>query len=352
MKHCLLLVLCLLLPATLFAQPAATTAPATEALINGDIVFVPPAGWKLDGKTDNGRLAKFSRSDPLAALVVNVDPQPDVLDDSAAPKIGQLLCKKIRDNAAAGQFELLTQPKVETDDRFFLRIHHRFSHEAETADELQIYRVIGKNLVAVAVTVFTDTTEQAKPVFTDAENTLLSVRTARQQAVIAARTSAATPKTHPATRPTVLTQAKIRFSAPAGWDADTNDNPAGIVASYKDPSQGFNTIVISVRPLPPEAKTDPKLRDVLVDEIVEGEKAQFKFDGAQINGSPEKITDNRFLRKERTRYQKADSKIQVTARQLRIGDAVVSVAMVSLDANATDIDKLADEVALTVKPIR
>ena len=320
--------------------------------MGGDIVFVPPAGWKLDGKTDNGRLAKYSRSDPLAALVVNVDPQQDELPDSAAAQIGQMLCKKIRDNAAAGQFELLTQPRTEPDDRFFLRIHHRFAHEAQTADELQIYRVMGKNLVAVAVTVFTDTTEQAKPVFDDAEKTLLSVRTARQQAAIDGRTSAAMPRTHPATRPTVLPLAKIRFNAPAGWEADANDNVSGIVASYKDPNQGFNTIVISIRPLPPEAKTDPKLRDVLVDEIVDGEKTQFKFDGAQIDGSTEKITDNRFLRKERTRYEKGESKIQVTSRQLCVGDAVVSVAMVSLDANAVEIDKLADEVALTIRPMR
>jgi hypothetical protein len=92
------------------------------------------------------------------------------------------------------------------------------------------------------------------------------------------------------------------------------------------------------------------VRDALVDEIVKGEKAQFKFDGANVVGDTETVKDNRFLKKERTRYEKTDARIQVTSRQRRIGDVVVSVTMASLEASATDIDRLADEVAMSLRP--
>src|SRR5439155_1538690 len=178
--------------------------------------------------------------------------------DSAAPKIAQSLAKGIRDHADKGDFELVMQPKTEPDDRFFLRLHHKFKKGALVGDEVQMIRVIGLNLVTVAATAFTDS--------------------------------------------------------------------------------------------PDEAKKDPKIRDALVEEIVNGEKASFKFDGANVVGETETVKDNRFLKKVRIRYEKADSKIQVTSRIRRVGDAVMSVAMASVEASANDVDKLADDVAMTLRP--
>jgi len=72
--------------------------------------------------------------------------------------------------------------------------------------------------------------------------------------------------------------------------------------------------------------------------------------GAEVVGETEIIKDRRFLRKERIRYESASNKIIVTARQLRVGDAVVSVAMASLEASAADNDRQADEVAGALPP--
>ena len=156
----------------------------------------------------------------------------------------------------------------------------------------------------------------------------------------------------PATRPTALPKAKIIFNAPGGWDADTNDNSSGIVATYHNPAESFDTIVVSVRPLPDEAKKDPKMRDALVDEIVNGEKATFKFDGASAVGDTETMRDNRFLKKEKTKYERPDARIIVTSRQRRIGDVVVSVAMASLEPASQEVDHLADEVAMSLRAVR
>jgi hypothetical protein len=345
----------LMLVSPLLAQPAApapATAPSAvveESLMKGDILYTAPDGWTLKGKNKEDRLAAYMHTDPTATLVVNIDPQQQVLDDSAAAKIGQQLCQNIRNNAGKGGYELIELPKAETNtDGFFLRIHHRFKKGNQTGDQLQLYRVIGRNLVAVATTVFTDSPEQSKPIFEQAAKTLQGVHTAGQGSRIAAIHA---PAARPTTRPIVLPQAKIRFSPPAGWTEETNDNPKGIVATYHDPADGANMLVIDVQPLPKEARTDPKLRDALVEQIVNGEQTELKVPGAQPAGPPQPLTDHRFLRKQRTSYESSDAKFQVTSRQLRIGDVVVSVAMLSRQENAAENEKLADDVALTLRAL-
>ncbi len=335
--------LCVLAVSRALAQPATAPAAATETLPKGDLTFTPPQGWKLEGKDKTGSLAAYSSAVLKATLVVHVDVQPTALDESAATKIGQLRVKQAEDNAAKSDLELLSKPRIEPEKRFFLRIHQAFRKESKDYEQVQIYRLVGRNLCSVSVIADSSAPDSVKRVIADAETTLTSIRSTKSLPA----SPAAKPK--PATRPTVLPAAKISLRAPAEWGAETNENASGIVATYKDPDQTFNTIVISVRPLPAEAKKDPKVRDALVDEIVNGEKIQFKFDGASTVGETEVVKDRRFLKKTRTRYETADHKIQVTSRQMRIGDSVVSIAMASMEANAADVDKLADDVAMTVK---
>jgi hypothetical protein len=339
---------CLFTISAIFAEPA--SAPAIDSLMKGDVVFTTPDGWKMDGKANNDRLAKFSHSNPDAVMVINVDPQAQPLDNSASLEIGQMLIKKINANGKSGEYKIVDPPKMENDARFFLRIHHRFKKGEETGDQLQLYRVIKKNLVAVAVTAFTDSPDKSKELFADAEKMLLGINHGAGASGAGAATAHKVVK--PATRPTALPNAHIAFNAPAGWQDETNDNAKGIVATYHDPDDNFNMIVISVQPLPAEAKKDPKVRDAVIEEMVKGEKTEYKADGATAVSENEPVKDNRFLKKARSKYEKGDVKFQVTSRQRRVGDAVVSVAMVSLESFAPVIDKLADEVALTVRPTR
>jgi len=325
------------------AQPA--TAPSNETLMKGQFTFDVPDGWKVDGKTSDDKLAKLSREHQQAAMAVNVNPQPQSLPDSAANSMSQHVIKMIRDHAAAGDFKLVEQPKAEKDDRFFMRIHHKFQRDTVVGDELQIYRLIGNDLITVAVTVFTDSSDEAKPIFEEAEKTLLSVKSAKAGA--AAPHAAA--KLKPATKPTVLSAARIAFNAPAGWDEDLSDNTTGMVAKYHDPNQPVNLIAINVTPLPPEAKKDAKARDVIVEQIVSGQQTSFNLEGANQVGSAETIKDNRFLKKTKQRYEKGDAKLLVTSRVKRVGDVIVNVALVALDPGANDVDRLADEVAVSVR---
>src|SRR5204863_4433650 len=214
-----------------------------------------------------------------------------------------------------------------------------------------VYRVIGRNLVTVAATSFSDSPEDAKKVHEVAEQVALSASGAGGTSKIkSAKPPAVKPKVA-TTKPSMLPNAKLRVPPPAGWTEELTDASNGVVATYRDPQESGNLIAITVRPLPKEAAKDPKLRDALVDEIVSGEKQQFKIDGANASGQPETVKDNRFLRKTRTRYEGNGKRFTVTSRQLRIGDEVVSVSSIAVDETASAVETLADEVAVGTRAL-
>src|SRR5262249_19229409 len=144
--------------------------------------------------------------------------------------------KKLRDNANSQGFKLLIPPKVETDSKFYLRVHYKYAKEAEVAEQVAVYRVMGFELASIITTVFGESPGETK-LFDVGQKPLLGAKMARE-------VTKSTPRTKPATRPTVLSTAKISFNAPAGWNEELSDNASGIVATYHDPAQAFSTIII------------------------------------------------------------------------------------------------------------
>jgi hypothetical protein len=322
------------------------SAPGSETLADGAISFDPPPGWSQALKSPNGRTIAYVSTQPVkATMAVNADHQDVRLDSVAAAKIGEMQCKKIADNAAKSNIQILDPPHVESDDHYFLRIHHRFKKGENVGDQLQLYRVIKSELVAVAVTAYAESPDQAKTVFDEAEKVMQSVRGAGS-----GESGAASMKPPSlANKPLALSQAKIRLSPPEGWRAELNDAASGMVATFHDPADSTNLVAVSVRQLPKEARTDPKMRDALLQEMASGEKAQIKIDGAEPVGETQTITDRRFLHKTRTHYKSGPRRFDVSSRQLRAGEAIVSVSVVSLEDKFETIDKLADQVALSIR---
>ncbi len=361
----LILVNLVLLTLTLAASAAPSTKPTTlptttstetASLVGGEIVFLlPPSddGWVPAGHSNNGRTLAYARNgpsgNPPAMLAVNADLQPQGLTDDDANPIGQSICKRIRDGAKKGETEILSPPVAEKDDRFFLRIHHTFRKNGKVGDQLQLYRVVGLNLIAVAVTAYTDKPEEARPIFETAEKIVLSVKDPKSIATARSSTRTASKPVTLSEKLTTIGSAKLRLNAPNDWKPEIRGGvDSGIVATFHDNADDTNLLAISVRQLPPEAKRDPRLRDVIVDEIVNGEKTQFKIEGSTIVGGVVNLSDRRFLKKTRTKYQTTSTKFDVSSRQIRVGDEIVSVSIVCLDDRYEAIDKAADEVALSM----
>ena len=78
-------------------------------------------------------------------------------------------------------------------------------------------------------------------------------------------------------------------------------------------------------------------------------RSEVKIEGAQVQGDSQTIKDNRFLRKTRTKYQAKGKGFQIGSRQLRVGNSVISVTTVSLDEQADTVERLADDVALSIR---
>lgn len=335
------------------AEPASAPSGSTESLMDGAITFTPPPsddGWTLAGKTHDGRTLAYAIGKHVA-MAVNVTPQDTVLDDSAANKLGPFIIKRTRDEVAKSGAQSIEPPKNERDDRFFLHIHDRFKKDDKTADRLQVYRVIGKNLVTVATTVWTEDADEAKKMHEVTEQVALSVGGPGGAGHhVGAKPQTVKPRLA-TTKPLMLSDAKLRVSPPASWTADVHDGSSGMVATFRDPQESGDVIGVNVKPLPKEATKDPKVRDAFIDEMLSGEKQEFKIDGATVDGASETVKDNRFLKKVRTKYQGGGKRFLVTTRALRLGDQVVSVSSIGVDDAGTSVEQLADELATGIRPI-
>src|SRR5207244_8260458 len=124
--------------------------------LGGKPPFMQPQGWELRGKIDNGKTVSYKLDPDKALLAITVNEQEIALDEAAATKMGQYICKKLREQVPKSGGEIHTPAMAEKDDRFFLRIHDRFTHNGQLCDRLQIYRLLGIELVTVAVTAFSD----------------------------------------------------------------------------------------------------------------------------------------------------------------------------------------------------
>lgn len=334
------------------AQPASApaTAPAEPMTLDGGkLLFTPPPGFILQGTGNEGRSASFSMGDNRTLISVIATPQGHVIPDDFPPKLAKILADRIREEAARGEMDIVMQPRAERDPRMLLRMHDKFNTEERFGDRAQMYRGVGLYLVGVVVTVYTEDEAEAKHLHEIGADLLLSVKLNRGNQPVARGRAPARSAT---TRPVTFTNAKIRATPPTGWEADPTDTASGLIVNYRDPVEASSMILLSVRRLPPEARRDPKLRDIIIDELVQGETASFKIEGAQVSGDTQTIPDRRFLRKTRTDYSDQDRQIRVTSRQIRAGDVLVSVTMVALDDRADSADAIADKLALDVKPLR
>jgi len=322
------------------SAPATQPAPTTQhALAAGAISFEAPGGLRLLGKRVDDLSASLAPPDDSALLTLVVAPQQSDIDHRLARKLGPLIVKTIEEQAARGEIESLSPPKIERDKRFLLRVHDRFRAQGKTGDRVQLYRGLGKYLVSVTATDFSRDDEAAKLTHARGEELVLSVTLEKPTRAHAASGA----------RAVSFPEASLRLTPPSGWGGEITDRASGIIATWRDPADRTNLIAVSVRQIPAEARADPALRDVIVDEIVAAEKQAFVIDGAEPDGQTRTIDDKRFLRKTRTDYQARGVKFSVTSRQVRAGSAIVSVTMVALEDRADEIDALADAVAVGIR---
>lgn len=335
-----LLMLVLAVPST-----APTTQPAT--LAKGDFIYPAPTdGWEIFKRSDDGNAIIYKWED-RAFLQINLTPATLGFTKEVARKMGNMICQKLLKDAQEKGYTLLQPPSIEDDGRFILKVRNRFLQSDTETNQIQIYREVGNFLVNVSVSVRGDSEEQVKSLQADGENLLLAAKSAKQ---ISHEQSKQKPPA--AGKPITLSQAHLRVTPPGDWATDTKDAPEGVVLTLRESADATNLIAISVRQLPPEAKRDGKLRDIIIEEMAKAESSQFTLEGARLVGETQTIKDSRFLRKTRTKYETKDVKFQILSRQIRVGDAMVAVICLAMEDSVDRIDRITDDVAVKLRAVR
>jgi hypothetical protein len=311
-----------------------------EPLIDGSIRYLPPpadAGWKLLGKTDDNRRASYQSEDGKGRIDITVSPQTRDVPDSYARQMALIIGKGIREDADRSGRTILLQPRVEKDDRFFLKIHDRLSGGHGISDRLQLYRVMGLNIVHVAVVALQDTPEEARPVHAAAEELLDGMRLTRGQT------------------PVVYPRNKLKIKPPIDWKETKTDAPNGTVVTYTDPENPARALIVRARVIPKAALEDPAKRDAFLDRMVDDERRQPPFDKAKAAGDEQVVpggAPREYLRQVRGDAQvEGGEKLRVQTRYFVVNDVLVSLRSVSGEDDEA-ILKLADALAVDVKPSR
>lgn len=343
----------------LLPPPATEPAPQEATLCQGVIRYTIPAGWKLRAKGADDLTAHYTSPDGKSLLSLVVLPVKMRVSDAMLKQIPESLSKKIVADAQKDGADLITPPHEEPDDRFPVKLFDRTRKGNKTSDRMHAYRRESSMLISVVCRVTTDnhdeamkTHELAAQLLADA--TLGSIEGSATKPATPPTKSAArpAPPTTGPTEPTVLAKARLRIaSPPPGWRVQKQDAASGIVVSYHERGGENGLIIVSIRAIPADAKNDPKLRDLAIDEMTRNEQAAMQLPGAKEKDKPRNVKDDRFIRKTVRTYDVQGAGCTVVTRQRVIGDAIVSVASLAEDERAADVDALADAVAVSAARI-
>lgn len=340
------------------AAPATAPSSETQTLSQDAITYAAPAGWKFLGKRPDDRAAGYRAPDDSGEIVLTNTPQTQTVLDELGPKLASVIRRTIAAEAAKGNIQIVLPPTVEQDKRFLLRIHDRYKSQGIDVDRLELFRGVGRNLTSVTIKAYTQDEPTAKQVFETGEQVMLSVElhragTARSGAVTSTSADGGRASNKPlaTTRPVAFEEAGLRVAPPAGWRAQSTGDSSGLIVSWRDTQDSGNLIALALRRVPSQARDDPKLRELALEQMVLAEKPVLQIEGSRQIGPPRMVADKRFLRKTRLDYEIKGVKFGVTLRQVRAGDGIVAITAMAEEDRADEIDALADQVAISVRSL-
>jgi hypothetical protein len=334
-------------PAT---EPAAASEPTTrltdlEPLADGSLRYQPPAGWEVSGKTPDRLKVSFASADGLGRIDMMVTPQNSLPDDSQAAKMAMIIGKAIRENAKKEKSDLIIPPRVEKDPRYFLKMRDRSRNgeDSKTFDRLQMYRLVGLNMVYVSARASADSPEHCEQVARDVDAVAETLLGGIQLLAHGAR-------------PVVFPHTELRITTPVDWTMTKGDEPNGLVVSYSDPKDGNRQIIVRARILPKDARGEANTakRDALLERMIDAERRlpPFKLSGASPDEHPATVGGKAPpLRALAAKATRGEVTLDVVTRYFVVADLLVSVRSVAPEGDTT-IGPLTDMLAASVKPVR
>lgn len=143
------------------AKPAPAPAPGTAkggnpkpvdgskpVAIGPNVVqFNPPDGW-LDSPV-NRRPNRELYFAPTRNALISVEVLP--ANAAADRDVAAAMVRTLKQNRKAAKQAFVQEPQIENDDRFAVRIREKYMDGNKVADQLHLYRMVGKRVVLVTV---------------------------------------------------------------------------------------------------------------------------------------------------------------------------------------------------------
>lgn len=126
-------------PAKVVEEPA----PTTQTLADGRIEFTPPEGWIAADKSSTATRAVFI-SDTREG-VISVETPPDMILNA---ETGPFVVRDLRSRRKKAGVTVMAA-EIETDKNVNIRIHERYTRGDRIADQLHLYKRVGKRVVMV-----------------------------------------------------------------------------------------------------------------------------------------------------------------------------------------------------------
>jgi hypothetical protein len=348
-------VLLMMIPLLLIGAASPTSEPATsepttrltdlEPLADGSLRYSTPPGWDVVSKSPDRLKASFASSDGLGRIDLMVTPQPSIPEDAQAAKMAMIIGKAIRENAKKEKSDLIIPPRVEKDPRYFLKMRDRSRNgeDSKTFDRLQIYRVVGLNLVYVAARASADSPEHCEAVAKDVD-------------AVAERLLDGVHLLSHGARPVVFPKTELRITTPVDWMLAKSDEPNGLIVTYTDPKDANRQIIVRGKVLPRDARGDANTakRDALLARMIDGERKMppFKPTGPSPDEQPATVgTKDPPLRAIGAKAVRGEVTLAVVTRYFVVADVLVSVRSVAPENDQT-IGPITDQLAASVKPVR
>lgn len=160
-----------LIPLILLAPLVRAEPPAESrwaALADGEIRYTTPAGWaEVPLKDADGKSAVYNGLEGSADVTIRTTPQKQPIPDTpaVAQQLGRQVLKSIQESLKTTNAEILDEPRLERDPRFFVRIRDRIRSQNVIQDRLHLYRVMGYHFVMVIANVRDQTPEQVEAAY-------------------------------------------------------------------------------------------------------------------------------------------------------------------------------------------
>jgi hypothetical protein len=198
---------------------------------------------------------------------------------------------------------------------------------------------MGLNLLMVSVSTWSDSSQSNSDAFDDARKMLLDAQLQSPQTL----------STQPA-ESLLFPKAGLRVLPPTGWIADLHDATDGIVATFHDPNITDNKILLLIQPIPEDIQHKPEARAALIDDLDRRAQGIYPSDPNR-SGTPRQINDRRFIRKTITQHHRPDGRVEVCCRMVRADQVLIEVISISHSEQSRQVMKLADELAVQIKPV-